>query len=404
MLFVGVSVISDFFYYIDFSVEKVWMLVSVCYGDNKICSGWLLLVLLIMLELCWVLSSICVLLVMFLVDELMEILFLLIEILLEVQECFYDGFGLVLVIFGESSQVIFNGGQDGKFVLVKYCQDMMVQVCDGKIDLVMGCEYEICIMMDILLCCCQNNLLLIGEVGVGKMVVVEGFVFVIVQGEVLFVLWEVWLLVLDVGVLLVGVSMKGEFELCLKGLLEEVGCLLQLVILFVDEVYILVGVGGVFGMGDVVNLLKLVLVCGILWIIGVIIWSEYKCYIEKDLVLIWCFQVLQIVELEEIFVMEMVCGLVDMLEKYYNVLILDEVVCVVVQFFYCYIFVWQLLDKVISLLDIVVVCVVLMLYMLFVSVQFLCQQLKVVEMEWLLLQKQEKMGIQLDEWCDVLMV
>lgn len=94
------------------------------------------------------------------------------------------------------------------------------------------------------------------------MVVVEGLVLVIVVGEMFFVLSQVSLLILDVVVFLVGVSMKGEFEVCLKNVLDEVMVLLMFVILFIDEVYILVGVGGNVGIGDVVNLFKLVLVCG----------------------------------------------------------------------------------------------------------------------------------------------
>lgn len=219
MLPAGASAISDFSHHIDLSVEKAWMLASVRYGDNKIRSGWLLLALLTMPELRRVLSSICAPLATLPVDELTEILPSLIETSPEAQERPYDGSGLASAIPGESSQAIPNGGQDGKSALAKYCQDMTAQARDGKIDPVTGREHEIRTMTDILLRRRQNNPLLTGEAGVGKTAVVEGFALAIAQGEVPPALREVRLLALDVGALLAGASMKGEFESRLKGLL-----------------------------------------------------------------------------------------------------------------------------------------------------------------------------------------
>ncbi len=256
MLPAGASAISDFSHHIDLSVEKAWMLASVRYGDNKIRSGWLLLALLTTPELRRVLSSICAPLATLPVDELTEILPSLIETSPEAQERPYDGSGLASAIPGESSQAIPNGGQDGKSALAKYCQDMTAQARDGKIDPVTGREHEIRTMTDILLRRRQNNPLLTGEAGVGKTAVVEGFALAIAQGEVPPALREVRLLALDVGALLAGASMKGEFESRLKGLLEEAGRSPQPVILFVDEVHTLVGAGGASGTGDAANLLK----------------------------------------------------------------------------------------------------------------------------------------------------
>ncbi|ECM1706173.1 AAA family ATPase, partial [Salmonella enterica] len=253
MLPAGASAISDFSHHIDLSVEKAWMLASVRYGDNKIRSGWLLLALLTTPELRRVLSSICAPLATLPVDELTEILPSLIETSPEAQERPYDGSGLASAIPGESSQAIPNSGQDGKSALAKYCQDMTAQARDGKIDPVTGREHEIRTMTDILLRRRQNNPLLTGEAGVGKTAVVEGFALAIAQGEVPPALREVRLLALDVGALLAGASMKGEFESRLKGLLEEAGRSPQPVILFVDEVHTLVGAGGASGTGDAAN-------------------------------------------------------------------------------------------------------------------------------------------------------
>ncbi|MEX8922722.1 AAA family ATPase, partial [Salmonella enterica] len=331
MLPAGASAISDFSHHIDLSVEKAWMLASVRYGDNKIRSGWLLLALLTTPELRRVLSSICAPLATLPVDELTEILPSLIETSPEAQERPYDGSGLASAIPGESSQAIPNGVQDGKSALAKYCQDMTAQARDGKIDPVTGREHEIRTMTDILLRRRQNNPLLTGEAGVGKTAVVEGFALAIAQGEVPPALREVRLLALDVGALLAGASMKGEFESRLKGLLEEAGRSPQPVILFVDEVHTLVGAGGASGTGDAANLLKPALARGTLRTIGATTWSEYKRHIEKDPALTRRFQVLQIAEPEEIPAMEMVRGLVDTLEKHHNVLILDEAVRAAVQ-------------------------------------------------------------------------
>lgn len=402
MLPAGASAISDFSHHIDLSVEKALMLASVRYGDNKIRSGWLLLALLTTPELRRVLSSICAPLATLPVDELTEILPSLIETSPEAQERPYDGSGLASAIPGESSQAIPNGGQDGKSALAKYCQDMTAQARDGKIDPVTGREHEIRTMTDILLRRRQNNPLLTGEAGVGKTAVVEGFALAIAQGEVPPALREVRLLALDVGALLAGASMKGEFESRLKGLLEEAGRSPQSVILFVDEVHTLVGAGGASGTGDAANLLKPALARGILRTIGATTWSEYKRHIEKDPALTRRFQVLQIAEPEEIPAMEMVRGLVDTLEKHHNVLILDEAVRAAVQLSHRYIPARQLPDKAISLLDTAAARVALTLHTPPASVQFLRQQLKAAEMERSLLQKQEKMGIQSDERRDAL--
>ncbi|EAA7193222.1 type VI secretion system ATPase TssH [Salmonella enterica subsp. enterica serovar Napoli] len=402
MLPAGASAISDFSHHIDLSVEKAWMLASVRYGDNKIRSGWLLLALLTTPELRRVLSSICAPLATLPVDELTEILPSLIETSPEAQERPYDGSGLASAIPGENSQAIPNGGQDGKSALAKYCQDMTAQARDGKIDPVTGREHEIRTMTDILLRRRQNNPLLTGEAGVGKTAVVEGFALAIAQGEVPPALREVRLLALDVGALLAGASMKGEFESRLKGLLEEAGRSPQPVILFVDEVHTLVGAGGASGTGDAANLLKPALARGTLRTIGATTWSEYKRHIEKDPALTRRFQVLQIAEPEEIPAMEMVRGLVDTLEKHHNVLVLDEEVRAAVQLSHRYIPARQLPDKAISLLDTAAARVALTLHTPPASVQFLRQQLKAAEMERSLLQKQEKMGIQSDERRDAL--
>lgn len=121
------------------------------------------------------------------------------------------------------------------------------------------------------------------------MVIVEGLVQCIINGEVFEGLKGCCVLVLDMGVLVVGVKYCGEFEECLKGVLNDLVKQEGNVILFIDELYMMVGVGKVDGVMDVGNMLKLVLVCGELYCVGVIMLDEYCQYIEKDVVLECCF-------------------------------------------------------------------------------------------------------------------
>ncbi|HBV6505532.1 TPA: type VI secretion system ATPase TssH [Escherichia coli] len=389
----GASVINDFSHHIDLSVEKAWMLASIRFGDQKIRSGWLLLAWLTTPELYRVLKNICAPLAGLPVDELLDILPSLITSSPELTEMPYDGSDLNSAVPGEASQAFAGESTGSKSALAKYCQDMTALAREGNIDPVTGREHEIRTMTDILLRRRQNNPLLTGEAGVGKTAVVEGFALAIAGGEVPPSLRNVRLLSLDVGALLAGASMKGEFESRLKALLEEAARSPQPVILFVDEVHTLVGAGGTSGTGDAANLLKPALARGTLRTIGATTWSEYKRHIEKDPALTRRFQVLQVAEPEEVAAVEMVRGLVTTLEKHHDVLILDEAVRAAVQLSHRYIPARQLPDKAISLLDTAAARVALSLHTSPARVQYLRQQLNAAELEQELLLKQEKMGI-----------
>ncbi|EKA3564713.1 type VI secretion system ATPase TssH, partial [Escherichia coli] len=362
---------------------------------------WLLLAWLTTPELCRVLKNICAPLAELPVDELLDILPSLITSSPELTEMPYDGSDLNSAVPGEASQVFAGESTGSKSALAKYCQDMTALAREGNIDPVTGREHEIRTMTDILLRRRQNNPLLTGEAGVGKTAVVEGFALAIAGGEVPPSLRNVRLLSLDVGALLAGASMKGEFESRLKALLEEAAHSPQPVILFVDEVHTLVGAGGTSGTGDAANLLKPALARGTLRTIGATTWSEYKRHIEKDPALTRRFQVLQVAEPEEVAAVEMVRGLVTTLEKHHDVLILDEAVRAAVQLSHRYIPARQLPDKAISLLDTAAARVALSLYTPPARVQYLRQQLNAAELEQELLLKQEKMGIR-SERGDVL--
>lgn len=120
------------------------------------------------------------------------------------------------------------------------------------------------------------------------MAIVEGFVFCIMQKKVSCILFNKWIVMLDLVVFVVGIKYCGQFEEWMKVIMNELEKFCD-VIFFIDEIYIIVGVGGVIGSLDVFNIFKFVLVCGELQCIGVFILDEYCQYIEKDGVFDCCF-------------------------------------------------------------------------------------------------------------------
>jgi type VI secretion system protein VasG len=146
----------------------------------------------------------------------------------------------------------------------------------GKIDAVLGRDFEIRQVVDILMRRRQNNPILTGEAGVGKTAVVEGFAMRIAVGDVPPPLRNVELRTLDLALLQAGAGVKGEFENRLKGLIEEVKASPTPIILFIDEAHTMIGAGGQAGQGDAANLLKPALARGELRTVAATTWSEYK--------------------------------------------------------------------------------------------------------------------------------
>ncbi|MBO9648225.1 MAG: type VI secretion system ATPase TssH [Variovorax sp.] len=346
----GATSLSDFSHHIGATVERAWIVASLEFDDHRIRGAWLLISLLQTPELRSVLLGISAAFHKIPVDALMESAAAIVAGSPEDREGAHDGSGLSPALPGEASGAIAEEA-DGKSALAKYCVDLTQRARAGEIDPVIGREHEIRTMVDILLRRRQNNPLLTGEAGVGKTAVVEGLALAIARAEVPASLREVRLLSLDVGALLAGASMRGEFESRLKGLLEEATRSQQPVILFVDEVHTLVGAGGQAGTGDAANLLKPALARGTLRTIGATTWSEYKRHIEKDPALTRRFQVLQVAEPEEASAIEMVRGLVATFADHHGVTILDEAVRAAVMLSHRYIPARQLPDKAISLLD-----------------------------------------------------
>ncbi|WP_342238657.1 type VI secretion system ATPase TssH [Inquilinus sp. OTU3971] len=235
--------------------------------------------------------------------------------------------------------------------LDRYTIDLTERARAGRLDPVLGRDGEIRQVIDILTRRRQNNPILTGEAGVGKTAVVEGFALRIVAGDVPEPLRNISLRTLDLGLLQAGAGVKGEFENRLKSVIEEVQASPQPVILFIDEAHTLIGAGGQAGQGDAANLLKPALARGELRTIAATTWSEYKKYFEKDAALTRRFQVVKVEEPGEAAAIDMMRGVVPMLEAHHGVRILDEAVEDCVRLSHRYVAGRQLPDKSMSLLD-----------------------------------------------------
>jgi type VI secretion system protein VasG len=346
----GATSLSDFSHHVETAIERAWILSSLEFGDRRVRSAWLLAALVQTPDLRRLLLGMSPAFRKLPVEQLTDTVVSLIEGSPEHNEGPHEGSGLPAATPGEASGAIADSS-DGKSALARYCRDLTDSARGGEIDPVIGREYEIRTMVDILLRRRQNNPLLTGEAGVGKTAVVEGLALAIANGEVPPSLRDARLLSLDVGALLAGASMRGEFESRLKSLLEEASKSSQPVILFIDEVHTLIGAGGQAGTGDAANLLKPALARGTLRTIGATTWSEYKRHIEKDPALTRRFQTLQVSEPEEASAAEMVRGLVAVFAEHHGVTVLDEAVRAAVSLSHRYIPSRQLPDKAISLLD-----------------------------------------------------
>jgi type VI secretion system protein VasG len=235
--------------------------------------------------------------------------------------------------------------------LDQYTVNLTENARKGKIDPVLGRDFEIRQVIDILMRRRQNNPILTGEAGVGKTAVVEGFAQRVVQGDVPPPLRNVEVRTLDLALLQAGAGVKGEFENRLKGLIEEVKSSPTPIILFIDEAHTMIGAGGQAGQNDAANLLKPALARGELRTIAATTWAEYKKFFEKDAALARRFQVVKVEEPTEKVCQVMLRGIVAALEKHHKVRILDEGVSAAVRLSHRYLAGRQLPDKAVSVLD-----------------------------------------------------
>ncbi|MGX0045901.1 ATP-dependent chaperone ClpB [Staphylococcus haemolyticus] len=235
--------------------------------------------------------------------------------------------------------------------LEKYGRDLVEEVRQGKMDPVIGRDEEIRNTIRILSRKTKNNPVLIGEPGVGKTAIVEGLAQRIVRKDVPESLLDKTIFELDLSALVAGAKFRGEFEERLKAVLKEVKESDGRIILFIDEIHMLVGAGKTDGAMDAGNMLKPMLARGELHCIGATTLNEYREYIEKDSALERRFQKVGVSEPDVEDTISILRGLKERYEVYHGVRIQDRALVAAAELSDRYITDRFLPDKAIDLVD-----------------------------------------------------
>ncbi|MEG3088570.1 type VI secretion system ATPase TssH [Sphingomonas sp. PB4P5] len=337
----GATAISDFAPQIEEAIEKGWLYASLQFGAGRVRSGHLLYGMLrtptvrnALFEISGEWRKIAV-------DRLGDEFDALVGGSAETTEA------VDLPLSAPGSAPAAAGGG----ALAAYSIDLTARARAGEIDAIVGRDAEIRQVIDVLLRRRQNNPILVGEAGVGKTAVVEGFARRIADGDVPPALRNVTLRALDIALMQAGASVKGEFEKRLRAVIDEVENAETPVILFIDEAHTLVGAGGQAGTGDAANLLKPALARGRLRTIAATTYAEYRQYFEKDPALTRRFQTVDVGEPETANAIAMLRSVVPMMEAHHQVVVLDAAAAAAVTLSQRYVPARQLPDKAVSLLD-----------------------------------------------------
>ena len=210
-----------------------------------------------------------------------------------------------------------------KDILKKFGRDIVEEVKKGKVDPVIGRDEEIRRIIQILARKTKNNVILIGEPGVGKTAIIEGLASRIVKDDVPLTLKNKTIYELDMGALVAGAKFRGEFEERLKAVLNKIKESEGQIILFIDEIHLIVGAGKAEGALDAGNMLKPMLARGEIDCIGATTLNEYRMYIEKDRALERRFQQVLIKEPTVEDTISILRGLKERFETHHGVRITD---------------------------------------------------------------------------------
>lgn len=241
--------------------------------------------------------------------------------------------------------------QDDENILEKFGRNITEEVKKNKVDPVIGRDEEIRKIITVLARKTKNNVILLGEPGVGKTAIIEGLAQRIVSNDVPLTLKDKEIFELDMGALIAGAKYQGEFEERLKAVLNKIKESEHKIIMFIDEIHLIVGAGRSQGAMDASNMLKPMLARGEIDCIGATTLNEYREYIEKDRALERRFQPVMIGEPTKEDTLSILRGLKDRFESHHGVKITDNALVAAVNYSVRYITNRFLPDKAIDLID-----------------------------------------------------
>ena len=251
---------------------------------------------------------------------------------------------------GSGAESATKGGISKTPALDSFGRDLTELARQGKLDPVIGREKEIERAIQILCRRTKNNPVLLGEAGVGKTAIVEGFAQRVIDGNVPELLADRRIVVLDLAMMVAGTKYRGQFEERIKAVMNEVRRAKN-TILFIDELHTLVGAGGAEGAIDASNVLKPALARGEIQCIGATTLDEYRKYIEKDSALDRRFQIIMVEPATKAEAVEILKGLRDRYESHHRVQITDGALLSAVELSSRYITGRCLPDKAIDVID-----------------------------------------------------